>query len=74
MLSRNKPELCATGTEQFSSTRIASPLSVLVDGDIRMSEATNANARIDSGDHCYFIDGEWNCVGERCSSPSHHLG
>jgi hypothetical protein len=44
-----------------------------MDGDMRTSGATNTNALIVSGEHCLFVDGEWDCVGERCSNSSHRL-
>jgi hypothetical protein len=29
--------------------------------------------RIESGDYCFFVDGAWNCAGESCSNPNHHV-
>jgi hypothetical protein len=71
MLSWSKSDNRATSDEQFSSIRTEQPLSVLMDGDIGTGGA--ANARIGSDEHCLFVDGEWNCMGERCSNSSHRL-
>jgi hypothetical protein len=73
MLSKSKPEIQATSVEKSSSIRTEQPLSVLMDGDKRTSEATNTYAGLGGGEHCLFVDGEWNCVGERCSNSSHRL-
>lgn len=71
MLSRNRPEPLASNAEQFSPTRTDNPLSVLVGGEVPTSVVTSTSALIESGGHCFFVNGEWNCVGERCSNPRH---
>jgi hypothetical protein len=73
MLSSNRPEILATSVEQFSSIRTEQPPSVLMDGDTRANDAMNAYAAAGSADHCLFVDGEWSCVGERCSNSRHRL-
>jgi hypothetical protein len=40
----------------------------------RDNEASGINVRIESGDYCFFVDGAWNCAGESCSNPNHHVG
>jgi hypothetical protein len=71
MFSRTKPDMPTTSVEQFSSTRVERPFSTLVDADIRAGERAIANSHIDGGNYCLFVDGEWNCVGERCSNGGH---
>jgi hypothetical protein len=56
-----------------SSTRTESPLSVLVDGHTQTSGAMSTGAHFTSGDHCFFVDGAWNCTGDRCSNPKLHV-
>jgi hypothetical protein len=70
MLSRSSR---ATSVEQFSSIGIEQPPSILMDGDMRAIGAASDDTGIGSEDHCLFVDGEWNCVGERCSNATHRL-
>ncbi len=56
-----------------SSTRIESPLSVLVDGHTQTGGAMSTDAHFTSGDHCFFVDGARNCTGDRCNNPKHHV-
>jgi hypothetical protein len=72
MFSWSKSDTPIMSVGEVSSTRVEAPFSNLVDGNVQ-GERTIANLRIDSDDYCLFVDGEWNCAGERCSNQSHRL-
>jgi hypothetical protein len=55
------------GGDQFSSIRTENSLSILMDADVRTEKTMVAS----SDDHCFFVDGEWKCVGERCRNLKH---
>jgi hypothetical protein len=44
-----------------------------VDGHTQTSGAMSTDEHFTSGDHCFFVDGAWNCTGDRCSNPKHHV-
>jgi hypothetical protein len=71
MFSWSKSDVPMTSSDEFSSTRVEAPFSALVDGNMRAGEQAVASSQIDSDNYCLFVDGEWNCGGEGCSSRSH---
>lgn len=73
MLSRSRSKNQSTSDETFSSIRTEKPLTVLIDDGATQNNRTATYPGIASVDHCLFIVGAWNCVGERCSSSSHRL-
>jgi hypothetical protein len=73
MFSKSKSDVPMTSVGEFSSTRAEAPFSALVDGDVRLGEPAISDVRMDSGNYCLFVDGEWNCEGEQCSNQSHRM-
>jgi hypothetical protein len=73
-----------TGGSFLARARGRLGVSTIIAGDVTVIESRSSrssvqrltaadNASAASSEHCFFVDGKWKCVGDRCRIQKHRV-